>query len=231
MRYAVLPGRSLGQPVHEQRHTGRAGHRAGYVDGAWSARRFGQHPGRRGGHHDPDRDVDEEHPPPGQVGGQYPAQQQADRGAGAGHRRVDAKRPVARGAFGKVGGNQRQRGRRDDRAASALEGPRGQQPPLASGEPTEQGRSGEQQQPEDEYPPPAQPVARAAAEQEQTAEGDRVGVHDPLQAGAGEVERALHMRQRHIDDGAVEHDHQLGGCNDHQSQAEAAVASAGCRVE
>jgi hypothetical protein len=35
------------------------------------------------------------------------------------------------------------------------------------------------------------------------------------------------MRQRHIDDGRVEHDHELGGGDDQQSQAEAAVAAAG----
>jgi hypothetical protein len=35
------------------------------------------------------------------------------------------------------------------------------------------------------------------------------------------------MRQRHIDDGGVEHDHELRGGDDRQGQAQAAVASAG----
>jgi hypothetical protein len=35
------------------------------------------------------------------------------------------------------------------------------------------------------------------------------------------------MRQRHIDDGRIEHDHELRGGDDQQSQAEAAVAAAG----
>jgi hypothetical protein len=87
--------------------------------------------------------------------------------------------------------------------ASTLDRPRGKQPLLAGGEPAEQGRRGEQQQPEDEQPPAAKNVTGAATEQEQAAEGDRVGVHHPLQAGAGEAKRTLHMRQRDIDDGAV----------------------------
>src|SRR5690348_18005651 len=49
--------------------------------------------------------------------------------------------------------------------------------PLAGGEPAEQRCRGKQQQPEDEHPPPAKNVTGAAAEQEQAAEGDRVGVH------------------------------------------------------
>jgi hypothetical protein len=43
----------------------------------------------------------------------------------------------------------------------------------------------------------------AAAEQEQAAEGDRVGVHHPLQAGAGEAERLLDVREGHVHDGGV----------------------------
>jgi hypothetical protein len=74
---------------------------------------------------------------------------------------------------------------------------------------------------------PAKNVTGAAAEQEQPSEGDRVGVHHPLQAGSGKAQRPLHMRQRHIDDGGVEHDHELGGGDDQQSQAEAAVTAAG----
>jgi hypothetical protein len=105
--------------------------------------------------------------------------------------------------------------------------PRGKQPPLAGSEPAEKGRRGKQQQPEDEHPPPAKNVAGAAAEQEQAAEGDRVGVDHPLQAGSGEAKRTLHMGQRHIDDGGVEHDHELRGGDNQQSQAEAAVAAAG----
>ena len=163
------------------------------------------------------------------VGGQYAAQQQARRAAGAGHRRVDAKRPVAFPAFGEVGGDQRQRGRRDHRAADALHRPGGKQPRLARGEAAEQRRGRKQQQPEHEHPPPAKDVTGAAAEQEQAAEGDRVGVHHPLQSAAGEAKCLLDVREGNVHDGRVEHDHELGGGDDQQSQAEAAVAAGrGC---
>jgi hypothetical protein len=180
---------------------------------------------RRGRHHDPDRDVDEEHPPPRHVGGQHPAEHQGRRGAGAGHRRVDAERPVAFLALGEVGADQRQRGWRYHRTADALDRPRGNQPPLTGGEPAEQRRPGKQQQPEDEHPPSAEDVTGAAAEQEQAAEGDRIGVYHPLQAGSGKAKRPLDVRQGNVHDGPVEHDHQLGGGDDQQSQAEAAAAA------
>ena len=151
-----------------------------------------------------------------------PPSSRPDRAAGAGHRRVDAERPVAFPALWKVGGDQRQGGRRDHRAADALHCPRGEQPRLAVSEPAKQGRPGEQQQPEDEHPPPAEDVTGTAAEQEQPAEGDRVGVHHPLQAAAGEAECLLDVREGNVDDGRVEHDHELGGGDDHQRQAEAA---------
>jgi hypothetical protein len=64
MRYPVGPGGGLGQAVDQQRDAAGAGDRAGHVDPARPAGRFGQHARRRGRHQDPDRDVDEQHPPP-----------------------------------------------------------------------------------------------------------------------------------------------------------------------
>ena len=73
--------------------------------------------------HDADRHVDEQHPPPAEVLGQDAAEQQPERGAGAGHRGVDGERPGALLALLELGGDQRQRGRRGDRAAEALDRP------------------------------------------------------------------------------------------------------------
>jgi len=53
-----------------------------------------------------------------------------------------------------------------------------------------------------------------AAEQQQAAEGEGVGVDDPGQAGVAEAEVGLDVRQRDVDDGAVEHDHQLRAADD-----------------
>ena len=89
--------------------------------------------------------------------------------------------------------------------------------------------SREQDDAGDEDPASAEDVTGAAAEQQQAAEGERVGVDDPLQAGAGEAERVLDVRERDVDDGRVEHHHELGGGDDHQRQAEAALASAASR--
>jgi hypothetical protein len=60
-------------------------------------------------------------------------------------------------------------------------------------------------------------VTGAAAEQEQAAEGDRVGVHHPLQAAAGKAKCLLDVREGNVHDGRVEHDHELGGGDDQQS--------------
>ena len=73
---------------------------------------------------------------------------------------------------------------------------------------------------EHEDPPPPEQVAGAPAEQQQPAEGERVGVDDPFQVGTGKVQRVLDVRQRHVDDGGIEHDHELRGRDDREREAE-----------
>ena len=58
---------------------------------------------------------------------------------------------------------------------------------------------------------PADQVAEAAGQQQQAAERDQVGVHDPGQARLGEAEVVLDRRQRHVHDRPVEDDHQHPG--------------------
>ena len=62
---------------------------------------------------------------------------------------------------------------------------------------------------DDEDAPAAEQVRRAAAEQQEAAEHERVRVDDPLQAALGEAEVALDRRQRDVHDRGVEHDHEL----------------------
>jgi hypothetical protein len=50
--------------------------------------------------------------------------------------------------------------------------------------------------------------SRSPSRQQQTAEGDQVGVHHPGQAGLGEAQVTLDGRQRDGHDRAVEDDHQ-----------------------
>ena len=176
-----------------------------------------------------DRHVDEQHPAPGQVGGQQAAGHQADRGAADAHRGVDAHRPVARRPLREGGGDQGQRGRGDDRGADALHRAGGEQPGLRGGEPAEQRGQREQDHPGDEHPPASEDVAGPAAEQQQAAEGQGVGVDHPLQAGAGEPERALDVGQRDVHDRGVQYHHQLRGGDDDQGEAEMTPDGAGDR--
>ena len=176
-----------------------------------------------------DRHVHEEHPAPVEVLDQQAARDQADGAAGDAHRRVHAHRPVARPALGEGDRDQRQRGGRGERAADALQDARAEQPGLVGGEPAEQRGEREQHDAGDEDPAAPQQVAGPPAEQQQPAEGQRVGVDDPLQVGAGEVERVLDVRQRDVDDGRVEHDHELRRRDDGERQAQPPRRGAGRR--
>ena len=110
--------------------------------------------------------------------------------------------------------------------ADALQRPGAEQPRLGGGEPAEQRGRREQDDAGDEDPAPAQDVAGPAAEQQQAAEGQRVGVDDPLQARAGEAQCVLDVGECDVDDGRVEHHHELRGGDDDEGQAEMALACA-----
>jgi hypothetical protein len=157
--------------------------------------------------------------PPRGVGDEQAAGDQAECAADAAHRGVHAHRPVAARARGERRGDQRQRGGRDDRTARALDDPGCQQPGLRGGEPAGERRGREQHQARHEHPAPSEQVTGAAAEQQQTAERQRVRVDHPLQAAARESECRLNMRQRDVDDGRVQNDHQLRGRDGQQRQA------------
>ena len=109
--------------------------------------------------------------------------------AGAGDRAPDAERAVALGALGEGGGDDRQRGRGDDRGAEALHRARGDQPRLGLREAAGKRGEREQHQADHEHPPAPQQVGEAAAQQQEAAERERVGVDDPREVVAGEVQR------------------------------------------
>ena len=75
------------------------------------------------GRHDPDRDVDEEDPAPGQVIRQHAADQGADGDGGARDRAPDPERGAAFAAL-ELLREQRQRGGEHDRSADTLTGTR-----------------------------------------------------------------------------------------------------------
>src|SRR6185503_3922666 len=89
-------------------------------------------------HERADRDVDEEDPGPVERAGERAAEQHAGRAAAAGDRAPDPEREVALLTLGEGGGEDRQRGRGEQRGAEPLEGPEGDQRTLRPGEPVEQ---------------------------------------------------------------------------------------------
>ena len=76
----------------------------------------------------------------------------------------------------------------------------------------------EQRDAEQEQLAVAVQVAEPAAEQQEAAEGEHVGVDHPDQRGLGELQVRADRRQRHVHDRGVEHDHQHAQAQHHQCQ-------------
>ena len=178
----------------------------------------GEH--RRG---DADRDVHEQHPAPAQPARENAAEQHPGGAAGAGDGAPDAQRAVALRAFGERGRDDRQRRRRDDRRAEALNRARGDQPCLRLGQAAGQRGEREDDQADHEHPPAPEQVGEASAEQQEPSERQRVGVHDPREVIAGEVQVGADRRERDVHDRRVDHDHELRHRQEHQSEVLAAL--------
>ena len=174
---------------------------------------------RCGREHDrADGQVDEEDPRPAQVRGQNAADQHADRPADPGGSAPHAERDVALAPFAKRGDDDRQRRRHEQRPAEPLQGPRNDQRPLRPGEPREQRAEREHGHAGNEEPPPPEQVGKPAAQEQRSAEQDRVGGNDPLQALLGEVQVVLDRRQRDEHDRNVEDDYELRRYRDGEYQ-------------
>src|SRR5262249_13840580 len=106
--------------------------------------------------------------------------------------------------------------RRDECGSEALQAAREDQPGVALRERTEGGGRGEEDDAHQEDPLAPDQVTGAAAEEEEAAERERVGVDDPLQIGLGEVQVLLDRRQRDVHDRRVEHDHELRQADEDQ---------------
>lgn len=66
-------------------------------------------------------------------------------------------------------------------------------------------------------------IGKPSAEEQQAAEGQSIGVDDPLKIGVGEAQVSADRRQRDVDDGHVEHNHQLAQADDKQRKAGARI--------
>ena len=122
-------------------------------------------------------------PSPAQVLGQYPAEQQPHRTAGAGDRAVDPERLTPLGRVGEGHRQCRQRRRCQQGAERALNGAADHQHVEAGGSAAEGGGGREARQADDQHPPLAKQVRQPAAEQQQTAERQGVRRHHPLPVG------------------------------------------------
>jgi len=173
---------------------------------------------------DPDGDVDEEDPVPVQGRREDAAGEEADRGA---RRRDEREDPDRLGLL--VGPREERDDHAEDdgrgqRPADALDEARGDEHVLALGRAAEQRRQREQCEAAEEDPLAADEVTQAPGQEQQSAERDEVGVHDPGEARLGEAEVLLDRRQRDVHDRLVEDDHQHPRAEDDQRDPAVAVA-------
>ena len=216
----------VGEPVDDADEAGGAGEGPGDVEAAGGALALDEDARGQGGDEQADRHVDEERPAP-VVLGEGPTEDEADGRTDARHGGVHAHGAVALLARGEGRRDEREGGGRRDGGAGALDDARGDEHGLVDGEAADERGRGEEQDAGDEHPAAAEQVAEAAAEQQQAAEGEGVGVDDPREVRVAEPEVGLDVGQRDVDDGAVEHDHQLRAADDGEREAETARARLG----
>ena len=97
-----------------------------------------------------------------------------------------------------------QRSRGEQGRAHSLEGAHGNEHPGGRRESTAGRRQREPDDAHQEYPPATKPITQRPAQQQQTGQGERVGVDRPLQAGQSGAEVLPDSRQRDVDHAAVE---------------------------
>ena len=199
--------------VHRGADAGGDGERTPAVDGPAPCPGACGHQLPGGGDGDQrDRDVDEEHPWPGQVFGDDTAEEHSGGAAGGGGCPVQGQRL---GQFTWLGPEQHhqqgQRGGCDQRGSGALDGATGQFDADGAGQAGDGGPDQQDGPAGGEDAAGAEQVGQSPAEQQQTAERDDVGVEHPGQVLLGEAEVGLHLGQGDPDDRGVHDDHELGG--------------------
>ena len=208
-RDPAVPAR-LGDGVDEQGEPARHQHGAGCVE-RLDARVTAllQQDRREDEARHADRDVDEEDPGPAEHGREHAAEQDARRGAEAADRAPHAERDVPLAALGEGHRQDRERRRRDHRRAEALNGARRDQRRLGPRQAGEERGEREHDEPGEKDPPAPEQVGRAAAEEQEAPEHERVGADDPLQVLLREPEVDLDRGQCHVHDCDVQDDHEL----------------------
>jgi len=196
----------------------------GVEAGALAARPVrGQQAARERQDGQPDRDVDEEDPAPPRDLGQGAARDEAGRGAEPEQRGPDAERAGALAALGERRHEDRQGGGGQQRGAEALQPARADEQLGASGGRAAGREQGEHGHAGDEHAPAAEDVGGAAAQQQEAAEHEQVGVDHPGQRALGEAEVGADRGQRRVDDRVVDRGDELGGADQREDQPAAAV--------
>ena len=207
------PGVGLGPDDTEDDRDQTGGHRDGAaqveVPVAQVRPRLGDVTERGQQRDGPDGHVHEEDPAPAQELDQDASEEGARRRAGRGHGTPGAQCLGPRRPFGEARRQDGQRRRGEDGRPQALHGPGTDQPGLVLGQPAEEARRREHREADQEHLATTEKVGRPAAQQEETGERQRVGVHDPLQSRSAEPQVVLDGREGDVHDGGVEHHHEL----------------------
>ncbi len=222
----------LDERVDEQNERTGDGERPGGV--VASPRQLGaalaQEHGRQRERGQAEGDVDEEDPFPAGAVDERAADQPRRGGADAAEPAPDPERLVALGALGEGRGDDRQRGRGHDRGADALDHAGRKQRRRRPGEPAHERRGREEQDTGHEHAPAPEQVGRPSSEQQQAAEGERVGAQHPLQAVLREAEVGSDRGQRHEHDRAVEEHHEKGAAEQRKRPPAARIGNVSCHA-
>ena len=176
-----------------------------------------------------ERDVDEERPPPGEVGRQQPPEEGSDRRHAADRRSPDRKRdrPLAAAEHAV---DRRQRRGQDHRAADPLQEAAEDQRGRARRGGRHEARDDEPDRPEAEQPAATEHVPDPTERDQQRREDERVDRVDPLGIHRGRVEVPDDRRDRDVDDRRVDDDHRHPERDERHGDPPAAVASGFGRV-
>ena len=194
---------------HEGQQAGADQAEAGDVEAALRAVGLGQAEGGHRQDDEPDRDVEPEDPVPVEAlrDGATDERTDGDGQTGDATPRTERDGPALRGHRR---GQDRQRQRRDDRAADALDGAR-EDEAVGRRRQRGQGRAADEDAHADqEHALATEPVAQRGAGDEQDRERQRVRVDDPLEVGQRCAEVGLDDRQGGRHDEVVEGDHEQG---------------------
>ena len=157
-----------------------------------------------------ERQVDPEHRAPLEVAQEEAARHRAERHGETGEAGPHGDRSAPLTRVAEDVGQDRQRGRHDQRPADAHERPAGHQLQGARRQRGRRRADGEQDDADLQGALAAEPVAEAARRQQQSGEHERVGIDDPLDLAVRGVEIADQRRDRHVEDRVVHDDDQQG---------------------